>query len=82
MTCLRERICLESRFSGSASYAPSARVSSNSWLVISISASAALRCFSSLRTLAEFCAETEPTDSTNMTRPEVSHLTFYYYSTI
>src|SRR5699024_487207 len=67
MTCLRERICLESRFSRFRELRAVCRVSSNNWLVISISASAALRCFSSSRTLAEFCAKTEPIDSTNMT---------------
>ena len=76
MTCLRERICLESRFSRFSELRAVCRVSSNNWLVISISASAALRCFSSSRTLAEFCAETEPTDSTNMTNQKYLILHF------
>lgn len=76
MTCLRERIYLESRFSRFSELRAVCRVSSNSWLVISISASAALRCFSSSRTLAEFCAETEPIDSTNMTNQKYLILHF------
>ena len=67
MTCLRERICLESRFSRFSELRAVCRVSSNSWLVISISAKCGFTLLSSSRTLAEFCAETEPIDSTNMT---------------